>query len=131
MKRIKALSFTLAAAIVAALFFVVTPVTLFAAPAAQAIETPIQVPVSGVDFTLIDAILGLFGIGLVYVVNWIKKLIGWQDKKALIITVVASFMAAAGTLFVKGAFTWKLLLVYGLAVLGEMTGWFKFTKKAA
>jgi predicted MFS family arabinose efflux permease len=97
--------------------------------AAQAIETPITIPVSGIDFSIVEVALAAFGIGLVYIVNLIKKLIGWTDKKAMIITVLASFAAAAAALLVKGRFSLKPLIFYGLAVLGEMTGWFKFTKK--
>lgn len=36
---------------------------IFAAP--QTVETPVIIPVSGVDFSLIEAALGAFGIGLV------------------------------------------------------------------
>jgi ABC-type Na+ efflux pump permease subunit len=83
------------------------------------------------DPAVLAAILGLFGIGLVYVVNLLKNLLKVSDKPAVLLVLIVSAMATTGVLLVTGAFSWLALLVYTAAVFGEMTGWYKFTQKTA
>lgn len=81
------------------------------------------------DPAVLAAILGLFGIGLVYVVNLLKSLFRVSDKPAVLLVLVVSAAATAGILLATGAFSWLGLLVYTAAVFGEMTGWYKLTKR--
>jgi hypothetical protein len=83
------------------------------------------------DPAVLAAILGLFGIGLVYIVNLLKNLFKVSEKPAVLLVLIVSFVATAGVLLATGAFTWLGLLVYTAAVFGEMTGWYKLTKKPA
>lgn len=94
---------------------------------AQVVGAPIEIKIPGLDLGLVDAVLGFFGIGLVYVVNWLKKKIGWEGKKAVLLVIGSAILASAATLIVKGQFSLKWWLIYALAVVGEMTAWFKFT----
>ena len=94
-------------------------------------QTGIIVPVPGLEVGWIDAAVALFGFGLVAAINYIKKLLGWEAKKAVLLTVVVSIIAAAGMLLIKGAFTLPFLGLYSLAILGELTSWYKFTRTTA
>lgn len=94
-------------------------------------QTGIVVQVPGLEVGWIEAAVGLFGFGLVAAINYIKKLLGLEAKKAVLLTVVVSIIAAVGVLLIKGAFTWQFLILYSLAILGELTGWYKFTRKTA
>jgi hypothetical protein len=82
------------------------------------------------DETVVAAILGLFGIGLVYIVNGLKSLLKLQGKAAVALTIVVSLAATAGVLLVSHTFGILPFIVYSAAVVGEMTGWYKFTKPA-
>lgn len=82
------------------------------------------------DPTIVSGILALFGIGLVYVVNLLKNLFGLSGKPAVLLVLVVSAIATAGTLVVAHGFTILAFVIYTAAVFGEMTGWFKFTKAA-
>jgi len=82
------------------------------------------------DPAVLAAILGLFGIGLVYVVNLLKNLFKVADKPAVLLVLIVSAVATGGVLFFMHALTVLAFLIYTAAVFGEMTGWYKFTKKA-
>jgi len=81
------------------------------------------------DPAVLAAILGLFGIGLVYVVTLLKNLLKLQNKPAVLLVLIVSAAATAAVLIATGAFSWLALLVYTAAVFGEMTGWYKLTKR--
>jgi len=81
------------------------------------------------DPAVLAAILGLFGIGLVYVVNLLKNLFKVSDKPAVLLVLIVSAVATAAVLLVSGSFSWLALLVYTAACFGTMTGWYKFTAK--
>jgi hypothetical protein len=83
------------------------------------------------DPTVVTAILGLFGIGLVYVINLLKNLLKLQDKPAVLLVLAVSAAATAVTLLVAKGFALLPFIIYTAAVFGEMTTWFKLTKKPA
>ncbi|MHB8053639.1 MAG: hypothetical protein ACYDH3_00075 [Candidatus Aminicenantales bacterium] len=83
------------------------------------------------DPAVVTGILGLFGIGLVYVTNGLKSLFKIQGKAAVALTIIVSVAATAGTLAVAHGLAVLPLIVYSAAVVGEMTGWYKFTKPTA
>lgn len=80
------------------------------------------------DPAVLAAILGLFGIGLTYVVTLLKNLLKLQDKPAVLLVLIVSAVATAAVLVVTSMFTLVGLLVYTAATFGAMTGWWKFTK---
>lgn len=82
------------------------------------------------DPAVVSAILGAFGIGLVYIVNLLKGLLKLQDKAVVFLVLVVSLAATAGTLLVAHGFALLPFIIYSAAVFGEMTGWYKFTKTA-
>ena len=81
------------------------------------------------DPAVVTAILGLFGIGLVYVINLLKNLLKVQDKPAVLLVLAVSAAATAAVLLVAKGFALLPFVIYTAAVFGEMTGWFKLTKK--
>jgi len=83
------------------------------------------------DPTVVTAILGLFGIGLVYVINLLKNLLKVADKPAVLLVLAVSAAATAVTLLVAKGFALLPFIIYTAAVFGEMTTWFKLTKKPA
>jgi hypothetical protein len=83
------------------------------------------------DPAVLAAILAFFGIGLVYIVNMLKNLFHVADKPAVLLTLIVSVVATTAVLLVTGSFSLLALLIYAAAVFGEMTGWFKLTKKPA
>jgi hypothetical protein len=107
-------------------FFAVLFIALAALVAAQ--TTGPVIPIPGFDDALANVILAAFGIGLTYVVDVVKGWMKIQDKKAVLLVAVVAFAAAAVALLFKNTLTLKNELTYGLAVLGLMTGWWKFTK---
>jgi predicted membrane-bound mannosyltransferase len=100
------------------------------AVAALAQTTGVVIPIPGYDDALANLILAAFGIGLTYVVDVIKGWMGIKDKKAVLLVAAVAFLAALVALLFKNTLTIKNELTYGLAVLGLMTGWWKFTAKS-
>ncbi len=78
-----------------------------------------------IDETVIAAILGLGGIGLAYVANFLKLKFKVQGKAAVALVLGLSVVATAITLFISHTFGWVPLIFYSVAVFGEMTGWYK------
>ena len=82
------------------------------------------------DPAVVSAILGAFGIGLVYIINLLKGLLKLQGKAVVFLVLVVSLAATAITLLVAHGFALLPFILYSAAVFGEMTGWYKFTKAA-
>ncbi len=83
------------------------------------------------DPAIVTAILGAFGIGLVYVVNLLKNLLKLQDKPAVLLVLIVSAVGTlAYLLIVTHGLTILGFIIYTAAVFGTMTGWFKLTKPA-
>jgi hypothetical protein len=110
-----------------ALALVVVVLALPLVAAAQ--DAGIVIPVPGLEVTWVEAALAVFGIGLVYVINFVKKLLGLADKKAVLLTIAFGIAAALATLLLKNALTIPSLVLYSAAVVGELTGWFKLVAK--
>jgi hypothetical protein len=82
------------------------------------------------DPTVVAAILALFGIGLVPIINFLKKLLGVEGKPALLLVAACSAAGTAVVLVLASAFSWLGLLVYTVAVFGEATGLYRLTKRS-
>lgn len=80
------------------------------------------------DPAVVAAILGIGGIGLVYVANLLKSLLKLQGKAAVFLVLVLSVAATAITLVIAHGFALLPFIIYSFAVFGEMTNWYKFTK---
>lgn len=83
-----------------------------------------------IDPAIVQAILAIGGIGLVYIVNFVKKLLGLQDKPAVLLTAAGALAGTAVVLLIGHMFTLLGFIIYSLAVFGEMTGWYKLTAPA-
>jgi hypothetical protein len=84
-----------------------------------------------IDPAVVTSILALFGIGLIPVINFLKKLIGAEGKPALLLVLACSAAGTAIILLATGAFALLPLLIYTVAVFGEASGVYKFTKANA
>lgn len=98
-------------------------VLILAVPLAA--QTDPEAPPFVIDEAVVAAILGLGGIGLAYVANFLKLTLKLQGKAAVILVLALSVVATAGTLLISHTFGWLPLLIYSVAVFGEMTGWYK------
>ena len=86
------------------------------------------------DPAIVTAIMALFGIGVIGIIETIKRVLGTQGKKVvnLIITAVASLATTAAYLASSDIFTWPLFIIYGILVFGEASGLYHvFAKKTA
>lgn len=83
------------------------------------------------DPAMVSAILGIGGIGLVYVINLLKSLLKLQDKPAVLLVLAVSAIATAVVLAIAHGLTILPFVIYTAAVFGEMTGWYKLTKPSA
>jgi hypothetical protein len=82
-----------------------------------------------IDPAVVTSILALFGIGLIPVINFLKKLMGLEGKPALLLVLACSAAGTAIILLTTGAFAWLALIVYTVAVWGEASGLYKFTAR--
>jgi hypothetical protein len=82
-----------------------------------------------VDSSIVFAILAIFGIGVLGVVQTLKNLLKLDGTGALILTAVVSFAATAAYLIQAHTFAWPNLIIYGLLVFGEASGLYKIVKK--
>jgi hypothetical protein len=79
------------------------------------------------DPAVVSAILGLGGIGLVYVLNFLKKALGLEGKPAVLLVLGVSAAGTAIVLVLAHGFGLLAFALYTLAVFGEMTSWYKLT----
>jgi len=107
------------------LFCLLGLAVLLAAPL-LAQTTTVPVPFAGNDDT-VKAILGFGGIGLVYVLNFVKNLLKLQDKQAVLLIIGVALAGTAIVLLFSHLFTIAAFLIYSFAVFGEMTAWYKVT----
>jgi len=87
-----------------------------------------------IDPALVSAIMALFGIGVIGVIETVKRIFGTTGKAVLnlIITAVVSLAATAAYLAYSNIFTWPLFIIYGILVFGEASGLYHiFAKKTA
>jgi hypothetical protein len=84
-----------------------------------------------VDPNIVFAILALFGIGVLGIVQTLKTLLKLDGTGAIILTFVVSFGATAIYLFQAHIFTIPAFIIYSLIVSGEASGLYKIVKKPA
>lgn len=84
-----------------------------------------------IDPNIVFAILALFGIGVLGIVQTLKTLLKLDGTGAIILTFVVSFGATAIYLFQTHIFTVPAFIIYGLLVAGEASGLYRVVKKPA
>ena len=87
-----------------------------------------------IDPTIVTAIMALFGIGVIGIIETVKRIFGTAGKAVvnLIITTAVSLAATAAYLAYSNIFTWPLFIIYGILVFGEASGLYHvFAKKTA
>ena len=83
-----------------------------------------------VDQTVLTAIMGLFGVGVIGIIQTIKNLLKAEGPLAILIAILVSFGATAAILVQTGAFSILALVVYGLIVFGEASGLYRVFNRA-
>ena len=112
-------------------------IVLFAGAVLALAQETTTVSVFGVeiDFTTIDTIVLLLGGGIVtLIVQFIKKKIGFvaEGVGAFLLTFATCFGTTAVYFLVLNPMSpwdWLKFIIYGVAVLGESTGYFHLYKK--
>lgn len=84
-----------------------------------------------VDPGIVFAILGIFGIGVLGVVQTLKTLLKLQGGAVIALTFVVSFAATAAYLLQAHLFAWPAFVIYGAIVAGEASGLYHVVKKPA
>ena len=87
-----------------------------------------------IDPAIVTAIMALFGIGVIGIIETVKRIFGTAGKAVvnLIITAAVSLAATAIYLVYSNIFTWSLFVIYGILVFGEASGLYHvFAKKTA
>ena len=79
---------------------------------------------------IIVAILSLFGLGLIGIIQTLKRIFKLEDRGALALTFVVSFASTAFYLAYIQAFSLLSFIIYGLIVFGEASGLYHVIKKA-
>ena len=74
------------------------------------------------DPGIVMAILAIFGVGVIGIVQTLKRLLKLTGAGAIAMTAVVSFAATALYLSQTGAFAIPVLLLYGAVVFGEASG---------
>jgi len=82
-----------------------------------------------VNPTTVTAIMALFGIGVIGIIEMLKGLLKLTGLGAKILTFVVSFAATAAYLFQAEMFSILALVIYGLIVFGEASGLYRVFKK--
>ena len=77
------------------------------------------------DPAVTEGILFFFGIGLIFIANFIKEKMGLAGKQAVVLTIAIAGAGTAVYLIVWGMLTLMAWFIYTLAVVGTMTGWYK------
>jgi hypothetical protein len=80
------------------------------------------------DPGIVMAILAIFGVGVIGIVQTLKRLLKLDGLGAILATFVVSFAATAVYLVQTHAFAIPLLLLYGAVVFGEASGLYHVIK---
>lgn len=75
-----------------------------------------------IDPAVVTAILGIAGVGVIGIVETLKRWLKVEGLLAWALAFVVSFGATALVLVQASVFTWLGLVIYGLVVFGEATG---------
>ena len=78
-----------------------------------------------IDNGIVTAIMALFGIGVIGIIQTLKVFLKLDGLGAKILAFVVSFGATAVYLLQVNAFTVLALVIYGLLVFGEASGLYK------
>lgn len=71
---------------------------------------------------IVTAIMALFGIGVIGIVQTLKRLLKIEGFGAIVLTAIVSFGATAIYLLQAHLFSILALVVYGFLVFGEASG---------
>jgi len=83
-----------------------------------------------IDPGIVTAIMALFGIGVIGVIQTLKVLLKLSDVGAKILAFIVSFGATAIYLLQTHIFTMLALVIYGLIVFAEASGLYKVFKSS-
>jgi len=78
-----------------------------------------------IDPAIVTAIMALFGIGVIGIVQTLKNLLKLEGAAAIVLTFIVSFLATALYLFQAHLFSIVGLILYGLIVFGEASGLYR------
>ena len=84
-----------------------------------------------VDPEIFAAIMAIFGVGVIGIVETVKRILKLDGAGALIATAVVSFGATAAYLVQTSSFAVVSLIIYGLIVFGEASGLYHVFKRTA
>ncbi|KKL62961.1 hypothetical protein LCGC14_2179920 [marine sediment metagenome] len=87
-----------------------------------------------IDPTIVTAIMALFGIGVIGIVEFVKRIFGTTGKAVVnfIITAVVSAGATAAYLVQADMFSIGMFIIYSILIFGEASGLYHvFAKKTA
>lgn len=79
---------------------------------------------------VVTAIMALFGIGLIGIIQTLKRILKLEGFGAIILTFIVSFLATALYLAYIGQFSVLTLVVYGFIVFGEASGLYHVLKRS-
>jgi len=81
---------------------------------------------------MVAAIMALFGIGLMGIIETLKRILKLEGVGAIILALVVSLAGTAIILVQASAWSVLAFIVYGLVVFGEASGLYHvFVKKTA
>jgi len=79
---------------------------------------------------VVTAIIAFFGIGLVGIVQTLKRILKVEGWGAIILTFIVSFLATGIYLAYAQMFSVLTLVIYGFVVFGEASGLYHVLKKS-
>lgn len=79
---------------------------------------------------IVVGIISFFGIGLIGIVQTLKRILKVQGWGAIILTLVVSFLATGIYLAYAQMFSILALVIYGFVVFGEASGLYHVLKKS-
>ena len=82
-----------------------------------------------IDYAVFTAIMGIFGIGVTAIIQFLKNITKAAGAGAVLLTIVVCVGATAGTLLMANLFSWLALLIYSFVVFGATTGLYDLVQK--
>lgn len=84
-----------------------------------------------IDYGTVTAIMAIFGVGLLGIIQTVKTLLKLQDIPAKILAFLCSGGATAVILVQTHAFNWLAFVLYTIIVYGEASGLYHIVPKKA
>jgi len=81
------------------------------------------------DPQTVSAIMAIFGIGVIGIIQTLKRILKLGGAGSIIATVFVSFAATAAYLVQAHIFSVLALIIYGLLVFGEASGLYHVVKR--